>query len=59
MIQDGKLFCDQCKQPIPIGVNPSIRVLVEFKKDSPDRHFCETYIPHVQNISTERAYGPG
>ena len=49
MVQDGKLFCDGCQQPIPLGVEPSAQVLVEFNKGSYDRHFCRKCMAQVQN----------
>lgn len=51
MIQDGKLFCDWCQQPIPLGIKDSTQVLVEFKKGSLDRHFCEACMVQVQRQS--------
>ena len=41
MIQDGNLFCDGCQQPIPIGIEPRVQVLVELQKGSSDRHFLQ------------------
>jgi hypothetical protein len=41
MIQDGKLFCDRCEQPIRLGNEASTQVLVEFVKGNFDRHLCE------------------
>ena len=49
MVQDGKLFCDGCQQPISLGVEPSVQVLVEFNKGSYDRHFCQNCMAQVQN----------
>jgi hypothetical protein len=51
MIQDGKVFCDRCQQPIPIGIKPRIQLLVEFRKGSLDRHFCDMCMSEVQNPS--------
>jgi hypothetical protein len=51
MIQDGKLFCDRCQQRIPLGVKDSTQVLVELKKGSLDRHFCEACMAEMQRQS--------
>jgi len=51
MIQDGNLFCDGCQQPIPIGIEPRVQVLVELQKGSSDRHFCSKCMSQTQNPS--------
>ena len=44
MIQDGKLFCNNCEQQIRLSEKPSTQVLLELVQGGMDRHYCENCV---------------
>lgn len=53
MVQDGKLFCDNCEIQIMFLGDGTVatQVLVEFVKGQADRHYCANCIDDARNSS--------